>query len=188
MRAWRGVVAGLLAVPLVTGCAMVQDPRDKAKELATRNVRTKATRNATDLGASLRATDAAGVPEVVRRHLEYLDPSPDPDDPSEDGLLGSSVASDGTVRLDLVFRDGAYATGGFGSYEDAVVQLCVTVTATPGPGGQVRLDGLDCPAAVAAPGVVDEEVDLDREGVLSPPPRRYQPCLSGGDSHECPGG
>jgi hypothetical protein len=187
MRAWRGV-AGLLAVPLVGGCAMVQDPRDQARELATGNVRAKAGRNATDLGVGLRATDAAGAAEVVRKHLESLDPSPDPGDRSEDGLLASSVASDGTVRLDLVFRDGAYATGGFGSYEDAVVQLCVSVTATPGPGGQVRLDDLDCPASLAAPGVVDEEVDLASEGVLPLPPRRSPPCLSGGDNHECVGG
>ncbi len=91
------------------------------------------------------------------------------------------------MRLDLVFRDQADAGGGL-SYAQAVVQLCVTVTATPGPDGEVRLDDLACPASVAAPGLVDHEVDLAREGVLPPPPGRYPACLSGGSNEECVGG
>jgi hypothetical protein len=58
-------------------------------------------------------------------------------------LLAASVGSDGTVRLDLVFRDQADAGGGL-SYAQAVIQLCVTVTATPGPDGEVRLDDPAC--------------------------------------------
>jgi hypothetical protein len=62
------------------------------------------------------------------------------------------------------------------------------VTATPGPGGEVRLSNLACPASVAAPGLVDEEVDLARDGVLPPPPRKYPACHSGGGNEECVGG
>ena len=107
MRVWRGIVGWLLAVLLVAGCEVIPEPEEQARELATERVRTLAKRDATELLLALRAADAAGAREVVRRHTEMLDPSPGPDMTSRSGLLAASVGSDGAVRLDLVFRDRA---------------------------------------------------------------------------------
>ena len=186
MRAWSGIVGGVLTVLLGAGCGLVPDPEEQARELATGRVRDAAAGFGT-MWAGLRATDAAGAREVARRHAELLDPSPGEDGPSERGLLATSAGRDGAVVLDLVFRDRADAGGGL-TYAQAVVQLCVRVTGTPGPGGQVRLADLACPASLASPGLVDHQVALAEEG---PPPAPEPPrpgCHSGGDNRGCPGG
>ena len=187
MRVWRGIVGGLLAALLATGCGLVPDAEERARDLATDRVRGRATRLGTELWAVLRATDVAGAREVVRKHTEMLSPAPDPASPSQQSLLAASVGSDGAVVLDLVFRDEAYTGGGL-SYAQAVVQLCVRVTGTPGPAGQVRLADLACPASLAGPGLVDHQVTLAEEGPPPAPERRYSPCLSGGGNEECAGG
>lgn len=112
MRAWPGLVGGLLAVLLVAGCGIIPEPEEQARELATDRVRDEATGFGTSLWTGLRATGAAGAREVVRQHAELLDPSPGGDGPHERGLLAASVGSDGAVVLDLVFRDQADAGGG----------------------------------------------------------------------------
>jgi len=146
MRVWRGIVGGLLAALLATGCGLVPDAEEQARELATEYVRSEATRLGTELWAVLRATDAAGAREVVRKHTEMLSPAPEPASSSQQSVLAASVGSDGAVVLDLVFRDRANSGGGL-SYAQAVVQLCVRVTGTPGPGrpgpaGRPGLPGL----------------------------------------------
>jgi hypothetical protein len=102
-------------------------------------------------------------------------------------LLAASVGRDGAVVLDLVFRDQADAGGGL-SYAQAVVQLCVRVTGTPGPGAQVRLADLACPASLAMPGLVDHQVTLAEEGPPTAPEPPRPACHSGGDNRGCPGG
>jgi hypothetical protein len=187
MRAWPGIVGGALALLLGAGCGIVPEPEEQARALATDRVRDEAAGFGTSLWAGLRATDAAGAREVVRQHAGLLDSSPGEDGPHERGLLAASVGSDGAVVLDLVFRDQADAGGGL-SYAQAVVQLCVRVTGTPGPGAQVRLADLACPASLAMPGLVDHQVTLAEEG---PPPAPEPPrpaCHSGGDNRGCPGG
>jgi hypothetical protein len=118
---------------------------------------------------------AAGAREVVRKHTEMLSPAPDPASSSQQRVLAASVGSDGAVALDLMFRDQAYTGGGL-SYAQAVVQLCVRVTGTPGPGlpGQPRTG--------RPPG------DPGRGGAAAGPGAALSPCLSGGGNEECVGG
>jgi hypothetical protein len=187
MRAWRGIVGGLLAVLLAGGCGIVPEPEEQARGDATDLVRAQAARFGTSLWGGLRAADAAGARRVVEQHEELLGSFQEAAGPWQDGVLAASVDEDGAVRLDLAFRDKADAGGGL-SYAQAVVQLCVRMTGTPGPGGQVRLANLPCPASVASPGLVDQEVTLDEEGPPPAPRGRVPACHSGGDNDDCVGG
>jgi hypothetical protein len=185
MRAWRGLAGGLLTVVLA-GCGIVPHPEQQARRDATDRVRAKAMRFGTSLWAGLRETDAAGAQRVIQQHQELLGPFDAAAGPWENGVLGASAAADGTVRLDLAFRDKADAGGGW-SAAQAVVMLCVRLTGTPGPGGEVRLVNLPCPASVVDPGLVDEVVTLAREGPPPAPEPPRKPCHSGG-SNDCAGG
>jgi hypothetical protein len=186
--AWRAMVGGLLAALLVAGCGAIPDPERQARDAATDRVRTRALRFGTEVWAGLRATDAAGAAEVVRRSTRLLGGFDGPGGGgSAAGVLATEVGDGGAVRLDLAFRDQADAGGGL-SYTQATVLLCVRLTGAPGPAGEVRLADLACPPALVEPGVVDQVVTLAREG---PPPAPAPPravCLSGGDNDECVGG
>jgi hypothetical protein len=109
-----------------------------------------------------------------------------PAGPSAKGVIASSVDEDGTVRLDLAFRDQANAGGGW-SYAQAVAMLCVRLIGTPGPGGEVRLVNFTCPASLVETSLVDEVVVLAREGSPPAPEPPRDPCHSGG-SNDCKGG
>jgi hypothetical protein len=185
MRAWQRVVGGLVVAGLAGGCGVIPDPEAQARRYATDAVRAQAERTGTGFWAALRATDAGGAHRVVRDYEELLGRFRVPAGPRATGVIGGAVGGDGTARLDLAFRDQSQAGGGL-SYAGVVVMLCVRMTGTPGPGGEVRLANLACPSELVETGLVDEVVTLAREG---PPPAPDPPrpaCHSGGD--DCPGG
>jgi hypothetical protein len=185
MRARRVVASGLVVAGLAGGCGVIPDPEAQARRYATDAVRAQAERIGTDLWAALRATDAGGAHRVVQDHEDLLGRFRVPAGPRAAGVIGAAVGEDGTTRLDLAFRDQSQAGGGL-SYAGVVVKLCVRMTGTPGPGGEVRLANLACPSELVEAGLVDEVVALAREG---PPPAPDPPrpaCHSGSD--DCPGG
>jgi hypothetical protein len=181
------MVGGLLAVLLAAGCGIMPSPEQEARRSATDRVRAQATRFGTSLWAGLRVADSAGAGRVLEQHEELMGPFNAANGPWEDGVLAASVDEEGAVRLDLAFRDKADAGGGM-SAAQVVVMLCVRLTGTPGPDGQVRLANLACPAALVEPGLVDEVVTLASQGPPPAPEQRRDPCLSGGGNDECAGG
>ena len=153
---------------------------------ATDQVRDDATRFGTSLWAELQAVDATGVRQV-EQHKALLGRFDAAAPPWEDGVLAASVDQDGAVRLDLAFREPADAGGGL-SAARVVVMLCVRLTGTPGPSGEVRLVNLTCPAGSVEAGVMDEVVTLAREGP-PPAPGTGSPSLpQGGRNDDCAGG
>ena len=135
MRAWRGLAGGLLTVVLA-GCGIVPHPEQQARRDATDRVRAKAMRFGTSLWAGLRETDAAGAQRVIQQHQELLGPFDAAAGPWENGVLGASAAADGTVRLDLAFRDKADAGGGWSAAQADQARLAY------GPETYDRLVGL----------------------------------------------
>lgn len=185
MRDRWGALGGLLAVVLCTGCGIM--PEQQARAEATDRVRAAALSFGTSVWAGLRETDAAGARRVLERHEALLGRFETANGPWENGVLAAWVDDKGSIRLDLAFRDKADAGGGLWAAH-AVVMLCVRLTGTPGPAGEVRLTSLACPAALREPGLVDEVVTLAREGPPPTPERSRDPCHSGGGSDDCAGG
>jgi hypothetical protein len=186
MRSRRKLLGGLLTILLVAGCALPPSPEEQARRRATDRVRAEATRLATSVWAGLQAVDAGGARRVVEQHEDLLGRFDPAAGPWENGVLAASVEEDGTVRLDLAFRDQADAGGGLAA-ASVVVMLCVRLTGTAGPGGQVRLANLACPPGSVTAGLVDEVVTLAREGPPPAPEPPRRPCRSG-DNGQCPGG
>jgi len=135
----------LVASLLATSCGLVPNPEQEAKRRATDHVRAAATGYGTNLWAGLRAVDASGARQVLEQQEALLGRFDAEGEEWRDGVLAAAADTDGTVRLDLAFRDRADAGGGL-SAAQTVVMLCVRLTGTPGPSGQVRLTNLACPA------------------------------------------
>jgi hypothetical protein len=187
LRAWRNILGGLLAVLLAAGCELMPSPEQEGQDVRHRpgpRRRNPVRDQPVGRAAGGRRHWRAAGGRAARALLGRFDAAAGP---WEDGVLAASVDQDGAVRLDLAFREPADAGGGL-SAARVVMMLCVRLTGTPGPSGEVRLVNLTYPAGSVEAGVVDEVVTLAREGPPPAPEQARHPCLSGGRNDDCAGG
>jgi hypothetical protein len=142
---------------LAAGCTSL-DPKERAKETATRNVRAEAVVTQEQFVVQLRqaAEQNRSVADLTTALRSAFDQSPDRD------VLDVQVGSDRAARLEVVLHGRGEAGGGL-SYESANVRLCVVMTGEVTVNATAESHDLSCPDDTPAPGpgTIDETVKLD---------------------------
>lgn len=156
----RHAPAILFAVCFLAAACTSFDPKERAKETATQNVRAEAVVTQEQFVVQLRqaAEQHQSVADITTALRSTFDQSPHRD------VLDVKVGSHRAARLEVVLYGHGEAGGGL-SYESANVRLCVAMTGQVAVNATAELHDLSCPDDTPAPGPgtgsIDETVKLD---------------------------